>query len=345
MQLSILDLVSVRSGQNTSQALEASIGTARFADAAGFTRYWVAEHHNMPAVASTNPAILAGILAARTERIRVGSGGVMLPNHAPLVVAEQFALLEAAYPGRVDLGIGRAPGSDPVVTAVLNRSGATSDVNQFPQYVDEILGLLQPEGIAVKLSSGREYELKATPEAASVPMLWLLGSSDYSARLAAENGLPYVFANHFGGMNAAPAMAQYRTGFKPSDILDAPRTFMTINAIAADTTEEAEARALPQLVQMSRLRSNKPMTKMLTVEEAAAEELSDMEREIIAGMRQNWIIGDGDFVAGKIREFAAEHAVDEVMISPGVGEDAATAPGQAPARIHSLKLISDRLLG
>ena len=158
---------------------------AQLADRLGFTRYWFAEHHNMPAVASTTPPVLIAATAARTERIRVGSGGVMLPNHAPLVVAEQFAALEALAPGRIDLGIGRAPGSDPVITQLLRISGPTADVDRFPDHVADILSLLSPDGASLRLTSGREYAITATPAATQVPTLWLLGSSDYSAKLAA----------------------------------------------------------------------------------------------------------------------------------------------------------------
>ena len=199
LRLSVLDLVPVRSGQPSAGAVAASVRLAQLADRLGYTRYWFAEHHNMPAVASTTPPVLIAAAVSRTERIRVGSGGVMLPNHAPLVVAEQFAALEAIAPGRIDLGIGRAPGSDPVITQLLRISGPTADVDRFPDHVADILSLLSPDGATLRLTSGREYAITATPAATDVPTLWLLGSSDYSAKLAAELGLPYVFANHFSG--------------------------------------------------------------------------------------------------------------------------------------------------
>ena len=188
LRLSVLDLVPVRSGQTSAGAVAASVRLAQLADRLGFTRYWFAEHHNMPAVASTTPPVLIAATAARTERIRVGSGGVMLPNHAPLVVAEQFAALEALAPGRIDLGIGRAPGSDPVITQLLRISGPTADVDRFPDHIADILSLLSPDGASLRLTSGREYAITATPAAADVPTLWLLGSSDYSAKLAASLG-------------------------------------------------------------------------------------------------------------------------------------------------------------
>src|SRR4051794_19949806 len=250
--LSVLDLVPVRSGQATADALASTLSLARVADRLGYQRYWLAEHHNMPAVAATNPPVLIALVAGATDRIRVGSGGVMLPNHAPLVVAEQFALLEAAFPGRIDLGIGRAPGSDPVTSYALRHgAGGVSDeaVNRFPEYVDNVLAMMEPAGVGLSIQ-GRTYPLKATPGARSVPTIWLLGSSDYSARLAAEKGMPYVFAHHFSGSGTAEALELYRSTFRPSPELLEPRTFLTVNAVVAETEEEAARLALPQLQAM-----------------------------------------------------------------------------------------------
>ena len=344
MKLSVLDLVPVRTDQNSSEAIAASIGLAQAADRLGYTRYWVAEHHNMASVASTNPPIIIAILASRTERIRVGSGGVMLPNHAPLVVAEQFAALEAVAPGRIDLALGRAPGSDPVVTAVLNRSGATSDVNAFPNSVGDIIALLSPEGATVRLTSGQEYGLKATPRATSVPDVWLLGSSDYSAQLAASMGLPYVFAHHFSGEGTERALDLYRSQFRPSEFLEAPRTFLTANVVAADTADEAAALALPQMQQMARLRTNDPLGDLLTVEEALAADVTDLQKEFVERMRGTWIIDDGAGAAARLRQLGERFGVDEVMVSPGASARQGTAPDAAPARIRTLELLAEHLL-
>ncbi len=344
MKLSVLDLVPVRTDQNSSEAIAASIGLAQAADRLGYTRYWVAEHHNMASVASTNPPIIIAILASRTERIRVGSGGVMLPNHAPLVVAEQFAALEAVAPGRIDLALGRAPGSDPVVTAVLNRSGATSDVNAFPNSVGDIIALLSPEGATVRLTSGQEYGLKATPRATSVPDVWLLGSSDYSAQLAASMGLPYVFAHHFSGEGTERALDLYRSQFRPSEFLEVPRTFLTANVVAADTADEASLLALPQMQQMARLRTNDPLGALLTVEEALAADVTDLQKEFVERMRGTWIVDDGAGAAARVRQLGERFGVDEVMVSPGASARQGTAPDAAPARIRTLELLAEQLL-
>lgn len=344
VKLSVLDLVPVRSRQSSADALAASIDLAKAADALGYTRYWVAEHHNMPSVASTNPAVIIGILAAHTDRIRVGSGGVMLPNHAPLVVAEQFALLEASAPGRIDLGIGRAPGSDPVVTAVLNRSGATSDVNQFPNYVSDIIALLGDEGATVRLTSGQEYELRATPAATGTPDVWLLGSSDYSATLAASLGLPYVFAHHFAGHGAERALEIYRGQFQPSEILSAPRTFVTANVVAAPTSAEALALALPNLQHMARLRTNEKLGRLATVEEAANTTMSPLQDEFIQASLGSWIIDEPVAAAERVRELAKRFDVDEVMVSPGASAFEADPLAAAPARVQTLELLAEQLL-
>lgn len=341
--LSVLDLVPVRTGQSSVQAVAASLTLAERADALGYRRYWFAEHHNMPAVASTAPPVLIAAAAARTSRIRVGSGGVMLPNHAPLIVAEQFAVLEAMAPGRVDLGIGRAPGSDPVITQLLRRSGATSEVDQFPQHITDILKLVSSEGATVRFTSGGEYDVHATPAATGVPEVWLLGSSDYSASLAAAYGLPYVFANHFAGDGLERAMELYRSQFQPSEALAAPRSFITANVVAADSPEEAEARALPQLRQFARLRTNKPMRPLETVDEALAAPSDPLEQSMIDQNRARWFVGTGADVAAGLRDFAARHDVDEVMISPAAGSYAAEPLDGTAGRVQTLELLAHAL--
>ncbi len=340
--LSVLDLVPVRTGQTSAQAVAASLALAQRADELGYRRYWFAEHHNMPAVASTTPPVLIAAAAARTRRIRVGSGGVMLPNHSPLVVAEQFAALEALAPGRIDLGIGRAPGSDPVITQLLRMSGTTSDVERFPEHVRDIARLVQAEGATVQFTSGGTYDVHATPAATGAPELWLLGSSDYSAQLAASVGLPYVFANHFSGEGLERALALYRSQFQPSEENPAPRTFLTANVLAAPTQEEAEERALPHLRMMARLRQNKPLVALETVEQAqaAASEFDGLGAQIMAGARAKWFVGTGDSVRAELAAFAAQHGVDEVMIAPIAASYESEPMDAAPGRVQTLELLA-----
>ncbi|MDQ0642820.1 LLM class flavin-dependent oxidoreductase [Microbacterium murale] len=344
--LSVLDLVPVRTGQTSAEAIAASLGLAEIADRLGYRRYWFAEHHNMPAVASTTPPVLIAAAASRTERMRLGSGGVMLPNHAPLIVAEQFAALEAIAPGRIDLGLGRAPGSDPVITQLLRTTGTTSDVEQFPRYVQDISLLLSGEGATVRFTSGGEYTVHSTPAATGAPIVWLLGSSDYSAQLAASHGLPYVFANHFSGQGLERALDLYRSGYQPSEAHPTPRTFLTVNAVASPTAEEAEARALPQLRMMSRLRLNKPLTALETVEEAIAAGIAEADaatEQVVQAARERWFVGTGESVAAEVRAFAEKYGVDEVMLSPVAGAYDAEPMDSAAGRAQTLKLIAAAL--
>ncbi|MGO2746134.1 LLM class flavin-dependent oxidoreductase [Microbacterium sp.] len=341
--LSVLDLVPVRTGQTSAEAITASMSLAETADRLGYLRYWFAEHHNMPAVASTTPPVLIAAAASRTKTMRLGSGGVMLPNHAPLIVAEQFAALEALAPGRIDLGLGRAPGSDPVITQLLRTSGTTSDVEQFPRHVQDISMLLGGEGATVRFTSGSEYIVHSTPAAVGVPEVWLLGSSDYSAQLAASQGLPYVFANHFSGQGLERALDLYRTGYQPSEAHPQPRTFLTVNVVAAPTAEEAEERALPQLRMMSRLRLNKPLIALETVDEALAAASDPATDQAVAAGRARWFVGTGASVATEVREFAAKFGVDEVMISPVAGAYATEAMDAATGRSQTLELVAAAL--
>jgi luciferase family oxidoreductase group 1 len=343
VQLSVLDLMTVRTGQSSADALAASLALARRADELGYHRYWVAEHHNMASVGSTSPPVLIALIAAHTTRMRVGSGGVMLPNHAPLLVAEQFALLEAYAPGRIDLGIGRAPGSDPVVSAVLGRAG-NAGVDDFPDNIRAIQQLMAPAGAPVRLGDGSTYELRATPAATSVPDLWLLGSSDYSATLAAALGLPYVFASHFfAGSGTERALALYRERFQPSEVLDRPRILVTANAVVADTAAHAAELALPQLQRMAFMRSGRPMQPMATVQEAAATPTTPLEDQLIAEMRENWIIDEPVAAVERVRAFAERYGADEVMIAAAGSAHEGEDPRRFVARERTLELLAPAL--
>jgi luciferase family oxidoreductase group 1 len=343
--LSVLDLVPVRSGQTTGQALTATRSLASLADDLGYRRYWLAEHHNMPAVAATNPPVLVAMVAGATRRIRVGSGGVMLPNHAPLVVAEQFALLEAAYPGRIDLGIGRAPGTDPLTSVALRHgAGGVSDdaVNHFPQYVDDVVAMMSPDGVAMQVA-GRVQALRATPHAASSPDLWLLGSSDFSARLAAARGLPYVFAHHFSGRGTAEALGLYRSEYQPSERYPEPRTFLTVNAVVAESQEEADQRALPNVLTMVALRTGQPLAPQLTIDEAWSRGLPEEHRALADQMSSRWVVATPEDAAKQVSELAATYAVDEVMVNPVAGAFRDTSLDAAPYREETLRLLAEAL--
>ncbi|SFK30104.1 luciferase family oxidoreductase, group 1 [Cellulomonas sp. KH9] len=340
--ISVLDLVPVRSDQTTADALAASLALARVADEIGARRYWVAEHHNMPGVAATNPPVLMALVAAATSRVRVGSGGVMLPNHSPLVVAEQVALLEAAYPGRIDVGIGRAPGADPV-TGHLLRRGATGDgVDTFDADVAALAGLVRPEGVDVRVGSST-YPLRATPRAVSAPQLWLLGSSSYSAQLAGRRGLPYVFAHHFAGRGTDEAVALYRETFVPSEALPEPRTIAVANVAVAATSDEAHRLALPHVRSMWRLRAGTTPEPQELVEDAEATPLPPEADAGLAAMTSAWVVGDPASAAAELRELAQRVGTDEIMVQPVVGATRGTPPDASPAREQTLRLLADAL--
>jgi len=348
MQLSVLDLVPVRTDQSTSDALAATTHLAQTADRLGYTRYWIAEHHNMPAVAATSPPVLIAHLAAQTSRLRLGSGGVMLPNHAPLAVAEQFALLEAAPPGRIDLGIGRAPGSDPVTSLALRGAAGRDDrdIEAFPQYLDDVVALMSAHGVRVPLPRDlmrENYILKATPAAATEPKLWLLGSSMYSAHLAAAKGLPYVFAHHFSGQGTAEALEVYRSEFRPSDLADEPVTFLTVNAVVAETHDEAMALLLPNLQMMGRLRTGQPLGALDLVEDAELQEMTPQAQRVIEGALRRAVVGTPTEAADQVRALAAEFGVDEVMVNPVASARRGTDPASAPARDVTLELLAKEL--
>jgi len=346
MRLSVLDLIPVRSDQSTSDALAATTQLAQTADRLGYTRYWIAEHHNMPAVAATSPPVVIAHLAAQTTHLRLGSGGVMLPNHAPLAVAEQFALLEAAHPGRIDLGIGRAPGSDPLTSYLLrgfkNRDAEQEDIDNFPQYLDHIVAMMSANGVRVTIPQ-QDYILKATPAAQGEPKVWLLGSSMYSAHLAAAKGLPYVFAHHFSGQGTAEALAVYRSEFRPSDLASEPLTFLTVNAVVAETHDEAMALALPNLQMMARLRTGEPLGALDLVEDAQAISLPPHAQRVAEGALGRAVVGTPTEAAEQLRTLADEFGVDEVMVNPVASAHRGTDPATAPARQTTLELLAKEL--
>jgi luciferase family oxidoreductase group 1 len=348
MRLSVLDLVPVRTDQTTSDALAATTHLAQTADRLGYTRYWLAEHHNMPAVAATSPPVLIAHLAAQTSQLRLGSGGVMLPNHAPLAVAEQFALLEAAHPGRIDLGIGRAPGSDPVTSMALRGAAGRDDrdIEAFPEYLDDVVALMSARGVRVPLPRDlmrENYILKATPVAATEPKMWLLGSSMYSAHLAAAKGLPYVFAHHFSGQGTAEALEVYRSEFRPSDLASEPLTFLTVNAVVAETRDEAMALLLPNLQMMGRLRTGQPLGPLDLVEDAEQQVLSPQAQQVVEGGLRRAVVGTPTEAADQVRALADEFGVDEVMVNPVASARSGTDPATAPDRDITLELLAKEL--
>lgn len=311
--LSVLDLASVSVDGSHAEALADTLTVAREADRLGYQRFWVAEHHGMPGIASSSPPVLIGAIAAATERIRVGSGGVMLPNHSSLVVAEQFGTLVALHGDRIDLGLGRAAGTDPLVSATIRRNVGIETVDDFPQQVIELLAYF---GTIPALETGQGSRIMAVPGMGDSPQLWLLGSSDFSARLAGLLGLPFAFAHHFAGGDRAPlAFEVYRDAFTPSVMLSEPHSMVAVTTLVADSAEAARRLALPQALQIIRLRSGLP-TRVPSLREALAHPWTDGENAFVDQRLAHQAIGTIEHVRSRIDALAASTMADEVIVVP-----------------------------
>ena len=320
--LSVLDLAVVRSDGTSAQALADTTELARAAERLGYLRFWVAEHHNMPAVASTTPGVLIAHVAAATERIRVGSGGVMLPNHATFAIAEQFALLEALHPGRIDLGIGRAPGTDPLTASAFGRHPHQS-VEDFPRDLIELMGLLGDR----RREEGMWTRLAATPAPTSTPQVALLGSSTFSAQLSGMLGLPFAYAHHFDTGVTDLAVRAYHERFEPSPVLDEPYLIVGVGALAAETDEEAARIGLPSQILRYGIRTNQRQP-LLSPDEAAGSPIAEAARQ----MPTEQLIGSTERVVENLRQLAHRTGAQELMLT--------AATYDVADRIRSLELIA-----
>ena len=319
---SILDLATVTEGSNIQTALQNSLDIAKLADELGYNRFWLAEHHNMPGIASSATSVVIGHIAGGTKRIRVGSGGVMLPNHAPLVIAEQFGTLESLFPGRIDLGLGRAPGSDQLTSRALRR-GPGSDGQDFPQRLEELQNYFHPtsnSSMQVHAYPGRDLDIP----------IWLLGSSGFSAELAGRKGLPFSFASHFAPDYLLPALDIYRSSFRPSEVLDKPYAMVALNAFVADTDEEAHYLSTShkrQFLNMIRGRFGlmQPPVKEL--------DWNMQEKAIVQNQLSYSVIGSKDSVREQLERFLAQTGADEFMMTTPIYDH--------QARLHSIKLLGE----
>ena len=301
---SILDLSPIAEGSNASASFLNTLDLAQHGERWGFQRYWLAEHHGMPGIASAATAVLLGHVAGGTSTIRVGAGGIMLPNHSPLVIAEQFGTLEALYPGRIDLGLGRAPGSDQVTARALRRN-LESDSDAFPQDVLELQDYMS--------DTPRQRVLAVPGKGAKVPM-WILGSSTFGAQLAAHLGLPFAFASHFAPSMMQQAIALYRSNFQPSAQLDKPYVMLGFNVFAADTDEEAHFRATSMQQAFVNLRTGNP-GKLQPPRAGYLESLGVSERTMLDSVLSCTAIGAPDTVRQRLQEFIARTGADELMIT------------------------------
>ncbi len=309
MKLSVLDLAPVSAGSSETEALQRCIALAGKVEALGYRRFWVAEHHNMPSIASSAPDLLIAHIAAATRTIRVGSGGVMLPNHAPLAVAERFATLEALHPKRIDLGIGRAPGTDPR-TAYALRGGDPMSGPDLPALLDELEACF-----AGSFPPGHPFAgIRAVPGRGLQPPIWLLGSSTFSAQLAGQRGLPFAFAYHFSAEQCEPAMRLYHQTFTPSAVCPRRNAMLTVAVYCAETPERARELAMPMALAWVRIRSGR-LGPIPTIEEALRHPWTPAERAIAEAYTSTQVIGDPAQVRSKLQYLADRYAADEVMVT------------------------------
>ncbi len=329
LPLSILDVSPVVSGASTAQALHNTIDLARFSDQRGYTRFWLAEHHNSPGIASTTPDIMIAQVARETQHLRVGSGGVMLPNHAPLKVAESFKLLEALYPDRIDLGIGRAPGTDGITALALRRSREALNAEDFPENLAELLAFATGD-----FPDQHPFRsVKAYPQDVTLPPIWLLGSSDFSARLAAQQGMGFSFAHHINGDAAVPAMTMYRRMFQPSAEFPEPHAILAASVICAETDEAAHDLALSVAFAFFSLYARLPQMSLLSPEEVKAYTLDPQQQAIFNAIRDRHIIGSPQTVHAHLTQLIEQTHADELMVLTMVHDHA--------ARLRSYDLLAD----
>ena len=321
---SVLDLSPIKKGGTPRESFQNTVDLAQHVEKWGYKRYWMAEHHNMPGIASSATSILIGHVASQTSTITVGSGGIMLPNHAPLVIAEQFGTLESLFPGRIDLGLGRAPGTDELTAYALRRD-IRSDGQDFPEQLAELRAYFDSEN-----ASNRR--VRAIPGQGLQVPIWLLGSSGYSAQLAGLLGLPFSFASHFSPENTLPALALYRNSFQPSKVLDQPYAVVCVNVIAADDDREAEklSTSLQQhhlgIVRNQRGPLQPPVENM-------DEICSDYEKAILEQRLSTSIIGGPEKVQAKLEAFANQTNADEIMVNGQIFDH--------EARLHSFEIVAD----
>jgi luciferase family oxidoreductase group 1 len=310
LPLSVLDLAPVGRGSTPADALRNSIALVQETERLGYRRHWVAEHHNMPGIASSSPPVLLAHLASVTSTIRVGSGGVMLPNHAALAVAEQFGMLEALHPGRIDLGIGRAPGTDPLTASALRRGPGMLGADDFPEQMTELLGFFDGA-----MPPGHRFErITAVPARGYKPELWMLGSSTYGAQAAGVLGLPYSFAYHFAPAMLDDALVAYRRAFRPSDQLDTPYVMIGVSVICGETDEHARRLAKPGQLAFLRLRQGRPDVYP-SPEEAAEYQFTPFERQAVEDWTSSHVVGDVATVRAGLESLVERTGADELMVS------------------------------
>jgi len=332
LPLSVLDLVPLSDGSTSIVALKSATQIARAVDRLGYTRLWYAEHHNLPGIATTTPEILIAHVGSMTSRIRLGAGGVMLPNHSPLQVAESYKLLEAIHPGRIDLGIGRAPGTDPLTALALRRSRKALTADDFLEQLGELIAWGGGE-----FPPGNPFRsIRAMPDDRPLPPIFLLGSSDYGAKLAAEMGVGFAFAGHFSLDPPDYPMHAYRTGFSSNGVLKKPHAILALSVFCADTEEAAQRMASSLLLSFAQLRTGHP-GRMPSPEEALAHDYTPEQQAVVASFKKLLIVGTPEQVRARIESVAGRAEADEVMImTHGYDPDARVRSYELVAQVFSL---------
>jgi len=320
---SVLDLAPIIKGGTPRESLQNSLDLAQHAETWGYTRYWVAEHHSMPGIASSATSVVIGYIAGGTTSIRVGSGGIMLPNHSPLVIAEQFGTLESLYSNRIDLGLGRAPGSDQATMRALRR-GTDRNGEDFPALIAELRSFFQPRDL-----QGTVFAVPG--EGLDIP-LWLLGSSDFSAKLASELGLPFAFASHFSPHYTLPALQLYRSHFQPSSNLQHPYSMVGVNVVAAETDDEAQFLATSMQQQVLSLMRGRPGQLQPPVENIDAL-CTDYEKAALEDRNRFAIVGSEETVRRRLQQFQSETQANEIIITSQIFDHA--------ARLQSYEMVSN----
>jgi luciferase family oxidoreductase group 1 len=322
--LSVLDLAPIPEGSDAAEALRRSLDLARHTERLGYRRFWLAEHHSMPGIASAATSVVMAHIAGGTSTIRVGAGGIMLPNHSPLVIAEQFGTLASLFPGRIDLGLGRAPGSDQLTMRALRRNPGSAE--SFPQDVAELMFYFRP------VEPGQPVQ--AVPGAGLEVPIWILGSSLYGAQLAAARGLPFAFASHFAPAAMRQALELYRTGFRPSDQLDRPYVMLGVNVFAADTDEEARLLFTSLQQAFVNLRLGRPGRLPAPVA-GYGDRLGPTERSILDQALACSVVGSSDTVRRGLEAFAADTGADELMVTSQIYDH--------HARLRSFEITAELL--
>ena len=342
LKLSVLDVGIIRSNQSASNAFSSMIALAQHAEKLGYHRYWLGEHHNVAGVVASQTAVFAAAVGARTSHIRIG-GCVLLPHYTPLLIAEQMSTLEACYPGRVDLGLGRSSGTDGITSQLLRGARKEGLASQDPaESIQHLLAMLRPDGVKLQDNSP-DYILRATSNSTSSPEVWMLSTSSRSAKLAAELGLPYSFGYHIQGDGIKEAIDLYRSKFKPSVYCSEPKVLISAIVVLGENAEEAERLSIPQLWGMCALRSGEPVSPILLAEQADTVIFPERYKSLVQMFKKTWIIGSPEQAADQIARLVTWLGIDEIMVNPVAASYTADDPSRAPNRERTLTLLAEQL--